>query len=338
MLTGGQRTGNMILGMRGAAASHPAISRVIRLALLIWICLSALPRCGRADEPLILTMGAPKEFELPYPISDVFQVDLKMITVDYAKKTALLRIEGRSIGDTSVLVLDTFGNYHTTPVKVVGNSTLAAYQWLKQNFASVPGLSITVESNRAKASGEIFSQRVRQRLLDESHSIGFVSSVRLHPYVYQVLKLPPEPEPEPPPPPPPRPKGPTESKFQLSEFWTSVTYPGGVPDDIEDLPFSSYLTRMRDKIAARWRDILAGGAARAGARSVGVRYQIQRNGRVSYAIIERPSGSEMFDRAALEAIDKASPLESLPDSLDGSTLTVHYKFTYRGGGARASDD
>ncbi|MBI2838535.1 MAG: energy transducer TonB [Acidobacteria bacterium] len=311
---------------------------ILLVLCLTWTFLGVSAGVYAADgQPLILTMGAPKEFELPYAIGDVYQVDPKLISVQFAKKTAFLKIEGRQICDTTVLILDVFGTYHSTPVRVVSNSTLTAYQWLVQNFAQVPGIAITIDSNRAKVRGEILSQRIREELEAKAKTVGYICEVRFHPFVYQVLKLEPEPEPTPPPPPPPRPKAPTESKFQMSEFWTSTSYPGGSLDDIEDLPFSTYLTRMRDEIASHWRRVLERVGTPGRAASVAVKLQIGRSGRVNFAVIEKSSGIERFDRTALDAIDSASPVDALPEQLDGNTLTVHYKFTYRGGTASDSD-
>ena len=74
-------------------------------AVLCIFCLASAKL--NADEPLlVLTIGASTEFELPYAVSEVYQVDEKAITVQFAKKTTLVRIEGQSIGDTSILLLD----------------------------------------------------------------------------------------------------------------------------------------------------------------------------------------------------------------------------------------
>lgn len=281
-----------------------------------------------AENPLHVTLGATNQFELPYPIAEVYQIDAKLITVEFAKKTAFLRVTGQSIGDTTLSILDVYGNYHATPVRIVTRSVLSAYQWLMQNYATVPGISIAIDSNEARVSGELFSQRVKQELVENAQKIGYRCTAKLHPYVYQVLKI--APEPEPPPPPPPKPKPPSDSKFSMDEFRTSATYPGGGGAAIEDIPFAAYFTKLRDEIASKWVRLLESAGSFPRGTSVTIRFQITKNGRVSYAIAERSSGIESFDRIALGAVAAANPLDSLPSQLDSSTLTVYYRFTNLG--------
>lgn len=300
---------------------------VCRLAAAVVVALvsvaSSVELFG-AEQTLVLSLKSPKEFELPYPIGDVFQIDQKLIAVQFAKKTTLLRIEGLSFCETALVVWDAYGEYHTIPVKVVSSSALRAYDWLRQNFSRVPGLRIAIESNHARASGEIFSRRVQKQLQTSARSIGFVFDVRLHPSVYKVLNIAPEPIPQ------PRPQFPAEGKYVPSEFSTSTTYPGRSASVSEDIPFSSYLIQVRDTVASSWREVLERVGRPQSSADVTVKFQINYDGRVSYAIIEKASGFSSFDSIALDAVGAASPLEPLPENLDSKVLNVHYRFSYKG--------
>ncbi len=303
-----------------------APSLVVAAVVVLASLVSPLDLRG-AEETLVLSLKSPKEFELPYPIGDVFQIDQKLIAVQFAKKTALLRIEGLSFCETTLVVWDAYGEYHTIPVKVVSSSAMRAYDWLRQNFSRVPGLRITMESNHARAGGEIFSRRVQKQLQTSARSIGFVFDVRLHPSVYKVLNIAPEPIPQ------PLSQFPTERTYVPSEFSTSTTYPGRSASVSEDIPFSSYLIQVRDTVASRWRDVLQRGGAPQSSADVTVKFQINYDGRVSYAVIEKASGFSSFDSIALDAVGAASPLDPLPENLDSKVLNVHYRFSYKGIGA-----
>ncbi|HEX7153926.1 MAG TPA: TonB family protein [Thermoanaerobaculia bacterium] len=108
---------------------------------------------------------------------------------------------------------------------------------------------------------------------------------------------------------------------------------GGVPADIPlggsgiagleggDFPYTIYIEAMHRKIGSNWfRPQVPPGT------TVIVYFRIHRDGSVTDAKIEKPSGNGTFDRAALSAVRSAHPLNPLPYKYNGSYLGVHLAF------------
>jgi TonB family protein len=55
-------------------------------------------------------------------------------------------------------------------------------------------------------------------------------------------------------------------------------------------------------------------------------FTISRDGQVSAAQIEKPSGDTLFDQLAQRAVLYSNPLPPLPEGFPDSTLRVHMKF------------
>jgi len=60
-----------------------------------------------------------------------------------------------------------------------------------------------------------------------------------------------------------------------------------------------------------------------------VKFTIQRDGRLTDALIETPSGTSTLDLAALRAVMSTRTLQPLPDAFPNPTLTVHLNFQYQ---------
>jgi TonB family protein len=88
-----------------------------------------------------------------------------------------------------------------------------------------------------------------------------------------------------------------------------------------DFPYTLYIDAMHRKIGSNWfRPQVAAGA------SVLVYFRILRDGTITEAKVETPSGNGTFDRAALSAVRSASPLNPLPFAYSGNYLGVHLTF------------
>lgn len=92
----------------------------------------------------------------------------------------------------------------------------------------------------------------------------------------------------------------------------------------DDFPFMYYLTNIKRKIAAYWN--VPGTTAEA--KYCVVRFKVLRSGAVQLPVIESPSGSFLFDQAALRAVTQASPLPALPSAFKDDFLGVHFSFVY----------
>jgi len=88
-----------------------------------------------------------------------------------------------------------------------------------------------------------------------------------------------------------------------------------------DFPYTMYLTNMNRLIGTHWfRPQITGDL------STKIAFTINRDGRITDARIETPSGNGTADRAALRAVLEASPLPPLPFGYNGTYLGVHLIF------------
>jgi len=99
---------------------------------------------------------------------------------------------------------------------------------------------------------------------------------------------------------------------------------GDIKVDADDFPFMYYLTNIKRKIAAYWN--VPGTTA--DAKYCVVYFRVLRSGAVQSPMVESPSGSFLFDQAALRAVTQASPLPPLPNAFKDDYLGVHFSFAY----------
>lgn len=92
-----------------------------------------------------------------------------------------------------------------------------------------------------------------------------------------------------------------------------------------DFGGSYYVDIMRAKIGEFWRNPIRG--ATSVVRTT-IYFKIEKNGKIKDAIIEKSSGIELFDQAALRSVLSADPLPSLPQEYTGDILGVHLEFEY----------
>lgn len=102
---------------------------------------------------------------------------------------------------------------------------------------------------------------------------------------------------------------------------------GQLAVDAADFEFTYYLLLVRNRIASSWSP--PAGLATGGrpVRCV-VRFRIERDGSVTGAQLESPSGVDFFDRSATRAVLLSDPLPPLPLGFGGGGLGVHFGFEY----------
>ena len=84
-----------------------------------------------------------------------------------------------------------------------------------------------------------------------------------------------------------------------------------------------YIATMVDRIRSAWNQ-------NQGARGLTfIKFTIQRDGRLTDYIIEKPSGSTALDLAALRAVAVTKTLPPLPNEYSNPTLVVHLSFEYK---------
>jgi protein TonB len=87
----------------------------------------------------------------------------------------------------------------------------------------------------------------------------------------------------------------------------------------------AYQKKAYTKVAQVWKRPAE--APKEGSKSV-VIILIQRDGGAPEPVLHLASGSEGWDRAALDAVRKASPFDPLPESYPGPSVEVHWHFEY----------
>lgn len=99
----------------------------------------------------------------------------------------------------------------------------------------------------------------------------------------------------------------------------------GIIGDLDgDFPFVWYLEQVQNTVTANWNRM--GGAQ----GRVQIYFRIRQDGAVDGARIESPSGNAALDQSALMAVKRSSPLPKLPNGFEGSSLGVHFWFSYLG--------
>lgn len=96
--------------------------------------------------------------------------------------------------------------------------------------------------------------------------------------------------------------------------------------DVSDFPHAWYLRQILQKVEDSW----ARQAKVAEPEQKPLVYvEIQRDGSIKPPKIERSSGNEFYDLAALRAIADASPFPPLPDAWPRPSLRVLFRFELR---------
>jgi TonB family protein len=92
---------------------------------------------------------------------------------------------------------------------------------------------------------------------------------------------------------------------------------------IGDFCCPGYIATMVDRIRGAWNQ-------NQGSRGVAfIKFTIQRDGRLTDYIVEKPSGSTPLDLAALRAVAVTKSLPPLPNEYPNPTLVVHLSFEYQ---------
>jgi len=94
--------------------------------------------------------------------------------------------------------------------------------------------------------------------------------------------------------------------------------------DSPDFRFAYYLEIIRERAGSNWDPPPISGPG--GATSCVIYFRISRSGAVADAKIEKRSGHDLFDKAALRAVKLCDPLPPLPAGFKSKSLGVHFEF------------
>lgn len=92
-----------------------------------------------------------------------------------------------------------------------------------------------------------------------------------------------------------------------------------------DFTDQAYQKKTYSKVASSWK--MPAETPKEGAKAV-VIVRIQRDGSAPDPALHMMSGSQAWDKAALDAIHRAAPFDPLPKGYRGSSVEVHFHFEY----------
>jgi TonB family protein len=131
------------------------------------------------------------------------------------------------------------------------------------------------------------------------------------------------PTPTPAPPAPPAPAAPPAPPAR------QIGQPGGAPQgvgaltlNVTDFPHAWYIAAIHRKIKERWDGYALPGQQPA------VIFEIDRDGGLKRAVVDKSSGNPYYDQAAVRAVTEANPFPRLPTDFKKPTLTVGLQFAY----------
>jgi len=117
----------------------------------------------------------------------------------------------------------------------------------------------------------------------------------------------------------------------------SQPFPTGGPglgvavlSDTEGVDFHPYILRLLAALKANWISVMPKSAETGEVKVVFITFQIAPNGGIGPPdpVLERTSGDQAFDDAAISAIRASSPFEALPLEFDGPYLKLRIAFIY----------
>lgn len=117
--------------------------------------------------------------------------------------------------------------------------------------------------------------------------------------------------------------------FQEKEIETDATGAGspfaGATVDNANFDYPYWFDQAFNKIASNWRNPVDAG----GTLVCLISFQVLRSGRVMETTVEQSSGSDLFDEACVNAVDRSNPFPPLPrefaDEIVGFTVPFKYE-------------
>ncbi|MFA5858029.1 MAG: energy transducer TonB [Elusimicrobiota bacterium] len=110
----------------------------------------------------------------------------------------------------------------------------------------------------------------------------------------------------------------------VSPFQKNVSGPAGtgLSVDAAKFPYSYYLVAVKQKVDTNWRwtsdnEVL----------KTLILFRILRDGKIEDVKVDKSSGDQLFDIAALRAVKLSDPLPPLPEGYKEEYLRVYYVFT-----------
>ena len=122
---------------------------------------------------------------------------------------------------------------------------------------------------------------------------------------------------------PKAPEGPSIADIPLVSPSPSAPM-GTATVDVPNFKYSYYLLAIQNKVSANW--FPPPGIKQDGVQEVMIVFKIRRSGEIIDVAIEKESGNDYFDQAALRAVLRSKPLPPLPPGFFDESLKVHFTF------------
>ncbi len=121
-----------------------------------------------------------------------------------------------------------------------------------------------------------------------------------------------------------KPKTAAEKKPEAKKEATGSSAGSTVRVDDPDFRFAYYLEIIKERVSSNWSPPPISGAG-ASTNSV-IYFRISKSGAIADTKVEKKSGYDLFDKAAIRAVKLCDPLPPLPAGFKSKWLGVHFEF------------
>jgi TonB family protein len=98
--------------------------------------------------------------------------------------------------------------------------------------------------------------------------------------------------------------------------------------DPQNVDFQPYLLQVLQVVKRNWLTVIPDAARRGGRGVVTIRFIIDKTGTISSLVISSPSGTGVFDRAAIAGMSMSNPFPPLPAAYKGNQIRLQMAFAY----------
>jgi TonB family protein len=98
--------------------------------------------------------------------------------------------------------------------------------------------------------------------------------------------------------------------------------------DAQGVDFTPYLRIILQIVKRNWNQIMPESARMGRRGTTSLVFSIERMGNVGKLVIERQSGTESYDHAAISSISASQPFPPLPSAFKGGEIRVQFNFAY----------
>jgi TonB family protein len=98
--------------------------------------------------------------------------------------------------------------------------------------------------------------------------------------------------------------------------------------DPQNVDFQPYLLQVLQVVKRNWLTVIPDEARRGARGVVTIRFIIDKSGAISGLVISSPSGTGVFDRAAIAGMSMSNPFPPLPAAYKGNQIRLQMAFAY----------